>query len=102
MPPSKKHCVVLVDVDTVLNEQKVWYDFKRFSGPRDRLLRMDKDKFETYRKAALFCDKSPRGPCSYTGWVYTGCLHVPFRGWRRVIFDEIQGESHCDVFDIIR
>eukprot|EP00956_Cyclotella_meneghiniana_P026237 scaffold56209_cov65-Cyclotella_meneghiniana.AAC.3 len=91
--PSKGHRVVLVDVDTILNEKRVWYDFKRiFSGPKGGMLRIEKNKFETYRKAALFCVKSPRGPCSYTGWVYTGCLHLPFRPWRRVIYDEIQGE----------
>lgn len=39
---------------------------------------------------ALFCVKSPRGPCSYEGYVYDGPLHMPFRPWRRVIFDEIQ------------
>lgn len=93
--PTKAHRVVLVDVETILNESRVWYDFKRiFSGPRGGQLRLDADKFETYRKAALFCVKSPRGPCSYTGWVYTGCLHLPYRGWRRVIYDEIQGEFY--------
>ena len=91
-PKKKSHRVVLVDVNSILTERRVWYDFKRiFSGPRGGLLRIDPDKFETYRKAALFCVKSPRGPCSYTGWVYTGCLHLPFRPWRRVIYDEIQG-----------
>jgi hypothetical protein len=95
--PNKSHRVVLVDVDTILKENRVWYDFKRcFAGPRGGMLRLEKERMETYRKAALFCVKSPRGPCSYTGWVYTGCLHLPFRPWRRVIFDEIQGELCLD------
>ena len=36
--------------------------------------------------------QSPKGPCSYDGWVYTGSLHIrpKQRPWRRVIFDEIQ------------
>ena len=89
---KKSHRVVLVDVNQILNEKRVWYDFKRiFSGPKGNLLRINSERFETYRKAALFCVKSPRGPCSYTGWVYTGGLHIPFRPWRRVIYDEIQG-----------
>ena len=91
LPPSKSHRVVLMDVDTVLNEEKLWYDFRKvFNGPRGRRLNVDRETMDTYRKAALFCVQSPRGPCSYEGWVYKGSLHLPFRPWRRVIFDEIQ------------
>ena len=36
---KKSHRVVLVDVNQILNEKRVWYDFKRiFSGPKGNLL----------------------------------------------------------------
>lgn len=92
LPPSPgKRRIVLVDVDTVLNESKVWYDFRRiFDSRGGAQLRVSKQDLEKYKQAALSCVKSPKGPCSYDGWVYTGILHHPFRPWRRVIFDEVQ------------
>lgn len=89
--PAKDYRVVLVDVDTVLQEDKLWYDFRRvFSSKGGSQVRVHSQTMETYKQAALFCVKSPRGPCSYEGYVYTGHLHIPFRPWRRVVFDEIQ------------
>lgn len=90
-PPPGKRRIVLVDVDTVLNEDKLWYNFRRvFDSPRGAQLKVSKQDLEKYKQAALACVKSPRGPCSYDGWVYTGRLHHPYRPWRRVILDEIQ------------
>lgn len=91
-PPSGRHThrIVLVDVEAVMNEtQKFHYDWNWSRNPW-RTRGLDRQTVELYKKAALFCVKSPRGPCSYEGQVYTGTLHMPFRPWRRVIFDEIQ------------
>jgi len=92
--PEKSHRIVLMDVDTILKEKKLYYDWRRVfaddNGTRGRQRTFDRQTMETYKKAALFCVQSPRGPCSYEGWVYTGNLHIPLRPWRRVIFDEIQ------------
>lgn len=91
LAPEKPHRVVLVDVDQILKEKRLWYDFRRVFADEGGPQRMfDHQTMETYKKAALFCVQSPKGPCSYTGYVYTGKLHIPFRPWRRVIFDEIQ------------
>ena len=90
-PTQNGRRVVLVDVDDILNENKLWYNFRRvFDSPGGSQRSFNRQTMETYKKAALFCVQSPRGPCSYDGWVYTGSLHLPFRPWRRVIFDEIQ------------
>jgi len=92
VPPSGRytHRIVLVDVEAVMNDtDKFYYDWGWSRNPR-RTRGMDRATIELYKKAALFCVKSPRGPCSYEGAVYTGTLHMPFRPWRRVIFDEIQ------------
>jgi superfamily II DNA or RNA helicase len=90
-PISPKRRIVLVDVDSILNETKLWYNFRRvFTSKEGKQLKVDKAKLQLYRKAALFCVKSPKGPCDYEGWVYTGSLHLPQRPWRRVIYDEIQ------------
>ena len=84
------HRIVLVDVEAVMNEpNKFHYDWNWSRNPF-RTRGLDRRTVELYKKAALFCVKSPRGPCSYEGDVYTGTLHMPFRPWRRVIFDEIQ------------
>jgi hypothetical protein len=86
-----KRRIVLVDVDSILNEDKLWYDFRRVftseNGPR---VHVDAPTMQRYRTAANFCVKSPKGGCSYDGWVYLSSLHLPQRPWRRVIFDEIQ------------
>jgi len=90
--PSGKHThrIVLMDVEAVMNEtQKFHYDWNWSRNPC-RTRGLDRQTIDLYKKAALFCVKSPRGPCSYEGEVYTGTLHMPFRPWRRVIFDEIQ------------
>ena len=91
---TKTHRVVLVDVESVLTDEqeKFYYDWNWSRNPRCTR-GLDKRTIETYKKAALFCVKSPRGPCSYEGMVYTGMLHMPPRPWRRVVFDEIQGKS---------
>jgi len=94
LPPPCTRRIVLVSVDAVLNENKLWYDFRRVftkePGKGGRQVKVDQpDLMALYKKAALFCAKSPKGPCSYEGWVYTGSLHLPHRPWRRVIFDEI-------------
>ncbi|KAL7547347.1 hypothetical protein ACHAWF_010667 [Thalassiosira exigua] len=90
-PEGKSRRVVVIDVETVLNEKKLWYDWRRvFSEEGGHQVHVSSEKMERYKKAALFCVKSPRGPCSYEGYVYTGPLHHPFRPWRRVIYDEIQ------------
>ena len=74
-----------------MNEDKLWYNWRRvYSDKGGYERRVSLATMEEYKKAALFCVKSPRGPCSYEGYVYTGPLHLPFRPWRRVIFDEIQ------------
>lgn len=86
-----KQRMVLIDVDTILNDQRLWYDFRRVFAYKDGpMLKVDPQKMEVYKKAALFSVKSPKGPCNYTGWLYTGCLHLTKRPWRRVILDEIQ------------
>ena len=83
--------MVLVDVESVMSEKRYWYDWRRvFSEKGGRRVNVKLAKMEEYKKAALFCVKSPRGPCSYEGYVYSGPLHLPRRPWRRVIFDEIQ------------
>lgn len=90
-PPTGIRRIVLVDVDTILNEDKVWYNFRRvFTSPNGAQLKVSVEKMKKYKEAAMACVKSPRGPCSYDGWVYTGSLHHPYKPWRRVIFDEIQ------------
>ena len=90
-PEGKSHRVVLMNVDDIINEEKLWYNFRRvFSSENGYQVKVDSQTMGEYKKAALFCVKSPRGPCSYEGWVFTGPLHLPFRPWRRVIFDEIQ------------
>jgi hypothetical protein len=92
-PTQKGRRIVLIDVDTILNEKRLWYNFRRvFDSPggAQRTSSFDRQTMETYKTAALFCVRSPRGPCSYDGWVYTGKLHIPLRPWRRVIFDDIQ------------
>ncbi|KAL7540970.1 hypothetical protein ACHAXR_010525 [Thalassiosira sp. AJA248-18] len=129
-PQDGKHRVVLVDVETVMNEKKYWYDFRRIFSDKDgyRIHNKSLAEMEVFKKAemaypyhlyhvqnqishshspcratrekqkniqhihtkALFCVQSPRGPCSYEGYVYSGPLHMPFRPWRRVIYDEIQ------------
>ncbi len=89
--PITKRRIVLIDVDTILNEKKLWYNFRRvFSSPTGHQIKKSRQEIDQYKKAALFCVQSPRGPCSYDGWVYTGTLHYPHRPWRRVIYDEIQ------------
>ena len=88
-----KDRIVLVDVNDILDEKKVWYDFRRvFESKTGKQLTISRARMEELKKSALFCVQSPRGPCSYEGWVYTGSLHIPIkhRPWRRVIFDEIQ------------
>ena len=88
-----KDRIVLVDVNDILDEKKVWYDFRRvFESQNGKQLTVSRARMEELKKSALFCVQSPRGPCSYEGWVYTGSLHIPIkhRPWRRVIFDEIQ------------
>jgi SNF2 family DNA or RNA helicase len=84
------HRIVLVDVEAVMNETQKFYYNWGWSRDPCRTRGLDRQTVELYKKAALFCVKSPRGPCSYEGQVYTGSLHMPFRPWRRVIFDEIQ------------
>lgn len=88
---AKTHRVVLVDVESVLTDEQEKFYYHWGWSRNSRCTRgLDKQTIETYKKAALFCVKSPRGPCSYEGMVYTGILHMPPRPWRRVVFDEIQ------------
>ena len=90
---SAKRRIVLVDVDTILNEQKLWYDWRQVytnKGGACLTKKIGPTKMKLYKEAALFSVKSAKGPCSYEGWVYTGSLHLPQRPWRRVIYDEIQ------------
>ena len=88
-----------MDVDSVVSSEKLWYDWRCvYSVSHDELGRrhlsfvrnLSPQKMAEYKKAALLCVKSPKGPCSYTGYVYTSTLHMPFRPWRRVVYDEIQ------------
>jgi len=90
--PKKKRRIVLVDIADVLGSTKVWYDaFRRvYSGGRDITSKVGREMVERYRAQARFCVQSPRGPCSYDGWVYTSKLHMPTQPWRRVVYDEIQ------------
>ena len=89
--PSYKPRIVLVDSESVLNEKKLWYDWRRvFQGPNGPQIKVNSETMEKYKKGALFSVRSPKGPCSYTGWVFIGSLHMPQRPWRRVIFDEVQ------------
>ena len=89
--PEGKRRIVLIDVITVLNEEKLFYNFRKvYTSRNGGRVNVSASKMEEYKKAALFCVQSPKGPCGYDGWVYTGSLHLPIRPWRRVIFDEIQ------------
>ena len=89
---SSKRRIVLVDVDTVLNEDKLWYDYGDVYSDEGkcRRLKVSPDRLAQYKLAGRVNVKSPMGPCGYEGWIYTGSLHIPKRPWRRVIFDEIQ------------
>jgi hypothetical protein len=98
-PAGGKIRVVLVDVDSVMSSKKLWYDWRCvYSVSHDELGRrhlslvrnLSLQEMAEYKKAALFCVKSPKGPCSYTSYVYTSTLHMPFRPWRHVMYDEIQ------------
>lgn len=93
-PASKlagTRALVLVDVQQAVGADRLWYDFRRvFREPGARELCVSEEKRALYRACAGFCVKSPKGPCSYTGWVYTGALFEPAVPWRRVVFDEVQ------------
>jgi hypothetical protein len=97
-PLSNKHRVILIDVADILSSEKLWYDFRRvYSVSHDEhgirhltYVNCTPKLMEEYKKGALFCVKSPKGPCSYVGYVYTSTLHMPHRPWRRIIYDEIQ------------
>ena len=81
---------------------QVWYDaFRRVyrpaldgSGPsREITKQLTREEIQKYRDQARFCVQSPRGPCSYDGWVYTSKLHMPqypHQPFRRLVLDEIQ------------
>jgi SNF2-related domain len=82
------HCtrrIVLVAVDDVLNESKLWYDWRRVftaeptkKGGGGRLIKkVPAERMELYRKAALFSVKSPTGPCTYSGWCSLDCFTYP-------------------------
>ena len=94
-PPSqlrKGRHVVLIDVKEVTSGAKLWYDFRRVfkCNVGKQRVHLPSERMDELRKAGQFCVQSPRGPCSYVGWVYTDVLHCPSTPWRRVIFDEIQ------------
>ena len=97
-PLSNKHRVILIDVADILSSEKLWYDFRRvYSVSHDEHgirhlthVNCTPQLMEEYKKGALFCVKSPKGPCSYVGYVYTSTLHMPHRPWRRIIYDEIR------------
>jgi len=92
--PSCDHSkirIVLMDVNTIIHEEKLWYNFRRvFTEQTGRQIRATADEIAAYRIMALYCVKSAYGPCGYDGWIYPGTLHNPSRPWRRIIFDEIQ------------
>lgn len=96
VPPTnngqKRRRIVLIDVDTILNEPKLWYDWRRVFPCRGgrQIKNLPEATMKLYKEAALFSVKSAKGHCSYEGWVYVGSLHLPQRPWRRVIYDEIQ------------
>lgn len=90
---TNKRRVVLVDVDTILQGEKLWYDWRQvYKEKNGRCLTrsIGPEKMKLYKEAALFSVKSAKGPCSYTGNVYVDSFHLPQRPWRRVIYDEIQ------------
>ena len=91
-PYNGQRRIVLIDVDTILKEPKLWYDWRRvFQGKNGpQIKHLPEATMKLYKEAALFSVKSAKGPCSYEGWVYVGSLHLPQRPWRRVIYDEIQ------------
>ena len=80
-PTTAVRRIVLVDVDSVLAEERLWYDFRRvFRYPKGPEVRgISPQQMEIYRTAANFCVKSPKGGCSYDGYVYTGPLHLTKR-----------------------
>ena len=83
--------IVLVDVDSVLKQERLWYDFRRvWKDGKEITRKLDAATKKTYITAAQFSVKSPKGPCTYIGWLYIGGLHIPQRPWRRVVYDEIQ------------
>ncbi|KAL3916286.1 MAG: hypothetical protein SGARI_007989, partial [Bacillariaceae sp.] len=105
IPAHNRRRVVLVDVDTVLGEKRLWYDWRQCyaetetnnEGPNHNNnnhsnipLKLPTETLKRYQEAAQFSVKSAKGNCAYTGWVYTGSLHLPQYPWRRVIYDEIQ------------
>ena len=104
-----ERALVLIDVVEVLAAPRYWYDFRRIfkEQPKKRQtkkgpvcdtppLACHPQEMEKYRTAAQFCVESPRGPCSYDGWVYTGGVHLPEVPWRRAVFDEVQDLVRVD------
>ena len=104
-----ERALVLIDVVEVLAAPRYWYDFRRIfkEQPKKRQtkkgpvcdtppLACHPQEMEKYRTAAQFCVESPRGPCSYDGWVYTGGVHLPEVRWRRAVFDEVQDLVRAD------
>ena len=81
---------------------QVWYDaFRRVykpsldgSAPGFQITKtLSREQIQKYRDQARFCVQSPRGPCSFDGWVYTSKLHMPEypqQPFRRLVLDEIQ------------
>ena len=62
--PYGKHRIVLIDADTILREDKLWYDFRRvFAGPKGYEIKVTPEQMQTYRTAANFCVRSPKGAC---------------------------------------
>jgi hypothetical protein len=86
-----RRVLVLVDVEEVLSSPRLWYNFRRvFRTEQGPEVHVSADDRELYKQCALCCVRSPKGPCSYEGWVYKGPLHIPRVPWRRVFLDEIQ------------
>ena len=99
---SKEH-VSYGDAQADRQVTHYWYDFRRVFTDRSKARNVtprDQARREMYRAAAAACvHPSPKGPCSYDGWVYRSTLHWPTVPWRRVIYDEIQDLVRRDTED---
>ena len=76
---------MLIDVDTILQEDKLWYYFpwKVSRTPGGAEVKIDETTRQKYPV------RSPKGPCTYEGWLYTGS----FGGSDRVFYDASSHQS---------
>jgi hypothetical protein len=52
---------------------------------------MNEERLQQFKEAAWHVTGA------YMGWVYESAIHMPAKGWRRVIFDEVHELIDADV-----